>query len=184
MGKNIKFTLIICMSLAITFVPLDNVSNSVKAKTATLKISKTKITVKKEKAKHLTMKGANKKVAWKSSNKKIASVSSKGIVTGRKKGTAMITAKVGGKCFQCKVTVINKNDYSPALTAGKIKKALGVPSSAKVTIKYGKKFYKESFGATLVPVTVFENEKKVAGASFFLKDGSPGCNIANYYKYY
>lgn len=181
MRKNIKLPLIICMSFAITFVSLDNVF--VNAKTATLKINKTKLAVKKGQTKHLTVKGTNKRVAWKSSNRKIASVSSKGIVTGRKKGTARITAKVDGKCFQCKVTVINKNDYSPVLTVSKIKKALGVPSTAKVTIKYGKKFYKESFEATLVPVHVYENGKLVAGASFLLKDGTPGCNIANYGTY-
>lgn len=181
-GKHIAS--VICLVLVLVSVPGNNTSCPVAAKTAAPEINKEKITVKKGKTKNLIVKGTSKKVSWQSSNKKIASVSSKGIVTGKKKGTATITAKVDGKCFQCKVTVINKNDYSPSLTAWKIKKTLGVPSRAKVTIQYGKKFYKESFEATLVPVTVFENGKKVAGASFILKNGTPGCNIANYYKYY
>ncbi len=180
MKKSIKLLSIICLSLAITFLPLNNVSDSVIAKTSAIKISKVKITVKKGRTKQLTIKGTRKKVIWKSSNTKIVSVSSNGIITGKTKGTARVTAKVGKKRFQCKVTVINKNDYSPVLTAGKIKKGLKVPSKAKVTIRYGKKYYKRSFGATLVPVHVYENNKLVAGAHFFKKDGSLGCNIANY----
>ncbi|MCM1158506.1 MAG: Ig-like domain-containing protein [Bacteroidales bacterium] len=36
-------------------------------------------------------------VKWNSSNKKVASVSKKGVVTAKKKGTAVITAKKGEK---------------------------------------------------------------------------------------
>lgn len=48
----------------------------------------------------------NVKATWKSSNPKIASVTSKGKVTAKKKGTATITAKVGKKTYKCKVTVL------------------------------------------------------------------------------
>ncbi|MCM1246341.1 MAG: Ig-like domain-containing protein [Roseburia sp.] len=55
-----------------------------------------------------SVKPAKKKVVFKSSNKKIASVSVKGVVTGKKKGKATITAKVaeGGKKATCKITVV------------------------------------------------------------------------------
>lgn len=43
---------------------------------------------------------------WSSKNSKIAKVSSKGIVTALKTGKTTITAKVAGKSFQCKLTVI------------------------------------------------------------------------------
>lgn len=39
----------------------------------------------------------------------MATVSSKGKITAKKKGTATITAKVSGKSYKCKVTV--KNPY-------------------------------------------------------------------------
>ncbi|MBQ9361159.1 MAG: Ig-like domain-containing protein, partial [Lachnospiraceae bacterium] len=51
----------------------------------------------------------NQKVTWKSSNKKIATVSSKGVVTGKKKGTVKITVTTadGKKTASCTVTVKN-----------------------------------------------------------------------------
>ena len=55
------------------------------------------------------MNGTSKKVTWSSSNKKVAAVSTKGKVTAKKKGTAIITAKVSGKKYKCKITV--KNPY-------------------------------------------------------------------------
>lgn len=45
------------------------------------------------------------KMKYKSSNKKIATVTSKGIVTAKKKGSAVITVKSGSKTVKCKVTV-------------------------------------------------------------------------------
>ena len=46
------------------------------------------------------------KATWKSSNPKVASVTSKGKVTAKKKGTTTITAKVGKTTYKCKVTVL------------------------------------------------------------------------------
>ncbi len=45
------------------------------------------------------------KITYSSSNKKVATVSSKGKITAKKKGTATITIKSGTKKFKCKVTV-------------------------------------------------------------------------------
>lgn len=53
----------------------------------------------------LKVKGSDKKVKWSSSRKSIATVSSKGKVTAKKPGTAVITAKVGKKKLTCKITV-------------------------------------------------------------------------------
>lgn len=53
----------------------------------------------------LKMQWAKGKVKWSSSNKKVAKVNSKGKVTAKKKGTAKISAKVGGKTYKCKITV-------------------------------------------------------------------------------
>lgn len=53
----------------------------------------------------LKLKNAKGKVKWSSSKKRIATVSSKGKVKAKKKGTCKITAKVGKKKYTCKVTV-------------------------------------------------------------------------------
>lgn len=47
------------------------------------------------------------KIKWSSDNKKIATVNSNGMVTGKKKGTAVITAKIKDVNYTCKVTVEN-----------------------------------------------------------------------------
>ncbi|MBQ5473642.1 MAG: Ig-like domain-containing protein, partial [Lachnospiraceae bacterium] len=63
----------------------------------------------------LTVKKGSKKVSgvkWSTSNKKVATVSSKGKVTAKKKGTATITAKVSKKSYKCKVTVKAKETTS------------------------------------------------------------------------
>lgn len=60
-------------------------------------------------------KGASKQIAWSSSKTKVATVSNKGVVTGKKKGTAVITAAAAdgsGKKATCKVTVKNSVNMS------------------------------------------------------------------------
>ena len=53
----------------------------------------------------LKVKGTKKKVKWSSSKKKIATVTKKGVVKAKKKGTAKIVAKIGKKKYTCKVVV-------------------------------------------------------------------------------
>lgn len=55
------------------------------------------------------------KVKWSSSNSKVASVS-KGIVTGRKKGTATIKAKYKGKTYKSSITVKSASISEKQLT--------------------------------------------------------------------
>ena len=49
--------------------------------------------------------GPDGKISWESSNTKVAAVSSKGVVTAKKKGTAKITVKCNGITRTFKVTV-------------------------------------------------------------------------------
>lgn len=85
---------------------------------AAVKISKKSVTLTKTQKTTLKITGTKKKVKWSSSKKSVASVSAKGVVTAKKKGTAVITAKVGNKKYTCKVTVRNP------LTAKQAEKAV------------------------------------------------------------
>ena len=72
---------------------------------AAVKISSTKVTLIKGQKKTLKITGTGKNPSWTSNNKSVASVSSKGVITAKKKGTAVITAKVGSQKYTCKITV-------------------------------------------------------------------------------
>lgn len=69
------------------------------------KISKKSATVYVNKTIILKMNNTTRKVTWTSKDKTIATVTSKGVVKGKKAGTTTITAKVGSKKYTCKVTV-------------------------------------------------------------------------------
>lgn len=101
-------------------------------KKATIKVTKTKVTG---------------KVTFKSSNKKVATVNSKGVITGKKAGKAVITVKVG--------------KYTKKLTV-KVKKPSFklVKSSAK--LKKGKKTTIRVKAAPVSKVTYKTSNKKVA----------------------
>lgn len=60
----------------------------------------------------LKLKNWKKRVAWSSSKKSVATVSGKGVVQAKKKGTAKITAKAGSKKYVCKVTVTKSSGYA------------------------------------------------------------------------
>lgn len=82
--------LIVCMAVPVS------ASGKINKKKATLKVGQTL---------QLKVTGTKGKVKWKSSKKSVATVSSKGRVKAKKKGSATITAKVGKKKYTCKVTV-------------------------------------------------------------------------------
>ena len=70
-----------------------------------VKLNKTKVFLKVGKKTTLKLKNNKKKVKWSSNKKKVATVTKKGVVKAKKKGTAKITAKVGKIKYVCKVTV-------------------------------------------------------------------------------
>ena len=101
----------------------------------------------------LTVSGTNEKVKFKSSNKKVASVSSKGVVTAKKAGKAVIMAYLAQYpeiSVLCQITVKN-----PELKV----------STASITVKKGKKV---SITATAIPegkVTFTSANQKIATVS-------------------
>lgn len=100
--------LMLCMILAAT-ISIPNVQAASK-----VKLNKTSVTLQKGKSITLKLKSVKKnKVKWSSNKKKVASVTQKGKVTGRRVGTAKITAKVGTKKYSCKVKVIKKQEETP-----------------------------------------------------------------------
>ena len=76
---------------------------------SSIKISLGKKSVKRKKTKKLTVKvfptAVKKKPVFKSSNKKIATVSKKGVIKGKKKGTVTISATLYGKTSKIKIKV-------------------------------------------------------------------------------
>ena len=76
-------------------------------------VSLTMTDKKRSPAVQLKVTGTSKKAVWKTSNKKVATVSKNGKVTAKKKGTAVVSAKVNNRTYKCKVIVkdIHKHDY-------------------------------------------------------------------------
>lgn len=97
----------------------------VQAKAAKPRLNKTSVTLLKGSSTTLKMKRTKKKVKWSSSKKQVATVNKQGVVRARKKGTAVITAKVNGRSYRCRVTVkqpvtkIRLNRTSISLKTGK-----------------------------------------------------------------
>ena len=104
---------------------------SVQSAKTKLKLNRSSVTITVGKTVTLkaTVTGKKGTVKWSSSKKSVATVSSKGVVTGKKKGTATITAKVNGVKKTCKVTVKpipNVTDSVLKMTGAKAAKKLGI----------------------------------------------------------
>ena len=83
----------------------NGVSKRFKVTVKNPKLNKKKVTLNKGKSTKLVIKGKVGKTKFSSNNKKVATVSKKGNVKAKKKGTATITVKTNGIQLKCKVTV-------------------------------------------------------------------------------
>ncbi len=110
-----KIWILLCLCLSFSFLPTQywpafQTAETVEAAAPKLNVSSKKLYI--DEKYTLKVKGSKKHVMWRSSNKKIASVSSKGVVTAKKPGTATITATVGagssGRKLKCKITVLSR----------------------------------------------------------------------------
>ncbi len=129
-GKSVKYKL----TIKEPALKLNKSSSSIyKGKTTTLKATTSYRT----------------KVTWKSSNSSIATVSSTGVVTGKKAGTAYIYANAYGKSVKCKVTVKN-----PTITLNKSKATAyaGKSYTLKATTSYRTKISWKSSNTTIATV--------------------------------
>ena len=91
-----------------------------------VKINSSSVLLTKSQTKQLKVSGIPAKITWKSSNPKIATVSSKGVVKGKKTGNVIITAKAGDTRLGCVVSV----------TTTKVKKTIAKAKKIGATCKY------------------------------------------------
>lgn len=179
MKRNLKkiFSIFLAVALLLSSIISFN-TESVNA--ATPKLNKTKITLAVGKSTNLKVSGTNKKVKWSTSDRTIVTVSEKGRVTGKNVGTAIITAKVGKKNLQCKVTVkvalnrtkavIAKNDYVKlALKGATVKKFTTSNKKIATVSKNGKVVGKRKGRAT---ITAIDNNGKKYTCKVTVEDPS------------
>ena len=97
-----------------------------------VRLNKTKMSLIVGQKKTLKVKNTTEKVTWSSSENLVAKVSSEGVVTAKKAGTATITAMAGQKKYTCKVTVKEKPSLlkSKTICVGR-KLKLNVKGTAK-----------------------------------------------------
>ena len=113
--KKMSVMLLVCLLLSVIAMPVSASAAKLNKKSISLNIGKTYT---------LKATGTKGKITWTSSKKSVATVSSKGVVKAKKKGTAVITAKYGKKKLICKVTVkqpvtsIKLNKKTASLTVG------------------------------------------------------------------
>ena len=117
-----------------------------------IKLNKSSVKLEAGETYQLKLKNAEKKIKWKSSDKKVATVSKSGLVTAKKAGTAVITAKSGGKKYTCKIRVSKPSVLSV--------------SAKEVTLKKGKsKTVNISFSLTGVKLEVSSDDAEVVDLS-------------------
>lgn len=114
-------------ALVVTSVFVPGQQTDAKAK---VKLNKKKIVLTVGKKAKLKVKGTKKKVKWSSSKKKVATVTKKGVVKAKKKGTAKIVAKIGKKKYTCKVVVKAKKKAKVTPKPKATAKATAKPGTA------------------------------------------------------
>lgn len=125
-----------------------------------IKLSKKKLTLYVGNTKTLKLKGTKKTPKWSSSRKSVATVTKKGKIKAKKKGSTVITARLGKKKYKCKVTVKKDSRRNSASQ----KQDLSVPSKDNTN------------NATVTP-SVADNYQKLA--NYLMRNGI--YNSGDYY---
>ncbi|MBQ6844424.1 MAG: Ig-like domain-containing protein [Agathobacter sp.] len=154
-------------------------------------INKTKVSIYNGYTYQLKLSNAKaSEIKWSTSNKKIAKVDKNGKVTGVKKGTATITAKVANKSFKCKVTVksvaLNKKEAilhigkttTLKLNKGKIK-SVKTNNEKVATVTTDGKVTAVGYGQTTITITSEKNKNYTCKVKV-LVEGTPATTITAY----
>ena len=176
--------MLVCLLLSVIAMPVSANAAKLNKKNVSINVGKTYT---------LKAKGTKGKITWTSSNKSVATVSSKGVVKAKKKGTAVITAKYGKKKITCKVTVkqpltsIKLNKASAVLKKGNSLslKATVLPGSANnksvrwtssntkiATVSSKGVVTAKSAGTTTITATAKDGSRKKASCKVTVKGSS------------
>lgn len=117
------FIAVLFMAVFLAVMPCEAAAKS--------KISKKKATLCVGETLQLKLTGGTGKITWSSNKKATASVSKKGLVTAKKKGSCVITAKRAGKKYKCKITVKELPEGYATVNGKKVK----VGSTVKITYR-------------------------------------------------
>lgn len=130
LSSTIILSLFLC-SLAVLAIPMTG-------EAAKAKLNKKNMTMVVGQQRQLKVKNTDKAIKWKSSKKKVAKVNNAGLVTAKKEGTAVITAKFGKKKLSSKVLVKDKptlEDNRVNICIGKKQKLVVSGTAKNVTWK-------------------------------------------------
>lgn len=182
--KKLSMMMLVCLLLSVIAMPVSANAAKLNKKNVSINVGKTYT---------LKAKGTKGKITWTSSNKSVATVSSKGVVKAKKKGTAVITAKYGKKKITCKVTVkqpvtsIKLNKASAVLKKGNSLslKATVLPGSANnksvrwtssntkiATVSSKGVVTAKSAGTTTITATAKDGSRKKASCKVTVKGSS------------
>ena len=109
--KKGLIAIVLTLAMIITMLPNQSVMAAKKPK-----LNKTKLTLTVGKSTTLKVYNTKKKVKWSVNKKSIVKITSKGKVTAKKPGVAIVTAKVGSKKLKCKITVKKKSTSASTRT--------------------------------------------------------------------
>lgn len=108
--KRAWMLLVLVLSLVIptavsTTTPMIGIFGTVETASAAVRIDRSKTTIFIGQTQRLNLTGTAKRAKWSSTDRSVVTVNKKGKVTGRKEGTATVTAKISRKKYTCRVTV-------------------------------------------------------------------------------
>ncbi len=137
-GKKLLFAIAMIFTLSMVAPEVVPITTATTVEAASVKLNYSKLTLYKGQKKQLKLKGTKKKAKWSSNRKTVVSVDKKGKITAKKKGTAVITAKVGKKRYKCRVTVKVKKKIVEVRDIHLNKKdiTLTVGQTQKLTVKF------------------------------------------------
>ena len=154
MKKIVKILVIFLVAICMSAIM------QTKSNAAEIEISKTKKTLFVGAEYNLKISGTNKKITWTSSNKKVATVSSKGRIKAKKKGSTEITANVGKQKLKCAIRVKNLPRESKK-TKGVIYLTFDDGPSANITPKVLDILKKEKVKATFFVLNYSKSNEKL-----------------------